>query len=227
MPYFMKGALIEYGSDFFGPIPNIVIFQFNPENLQRNLEIPNRPADATLRETSQAGEATVEKISLTAHFNASDHLNEGNPLALAFGIGPQLAALEKMVHPAGLISQGLAQAVDRIGDAVRRRRSPEGQAAQPIPREKYPRILFIWGPTRVLPVLIESMNITEQKYDSRLTPVQAEVSLGLAVLAGDPCADDQMAEGALAYSNLAKETQAMINLGSAVYERVKEIVEYF
>ena len=57
MPYLMKGALIEYGSDFFGPIPNIVIFQFNPENLQRNIEIPDRPTGATSRETSQAGEA--------------------------------------------------------------------------------------------------------------------------------------------------------------------------
>lgn len=227
MSYLLKGALVEYGSDFFGPIPNIVIFQFNPENLQRNLEIPDRPTGATARETTQAGEATVERISLTAYFNASDHLNDSHPLAIAFGVGTQLAALEKMVHPAGLISGALAEAVDRIGDAIRRRRDSGSQAAQPIPREKYPRILFIWGVTRVLPVIIESMNITEQKYDHRLNPVQAEVSLGLAVLAGDPCSDDVVAKGALAYSNLAKETQAMANVANTVYEQIEEIIEYF
>ena len=41
--------------------------------------------------------------------------------------------------------------------------------------------MFDWL-TRVLPVIIESMSITEQQYDSLLNPVQAEVSIGLAVV---------------------------------------------
>ena len=76
---------------------------------------------------------------------------------------------------------------------------------QPIPREKYPRILFIWGLTRVLPVTIESMSITEQKYDALLNPVQAEVSIGLAVVPPAKCSDDVVAKGAFEYSNVAKE----------------------
>ena len=79
----------------------------------------------------------------------------------------------------------------------------------------------------MLPVIIESMNITEQKYDHNLNPVQAEVSLGLAVMSGDPCSDDVVARGALAYSNLAKEEQAMANVVSTVYEQIEEIVEFF
>ena len=62
MPYLLKGALIEYGSDFLGPIPNVVIFQFNPESLTRNIQIPNRPTGAGSRETTQAGDIPVEKI---------------------------------------------------------------------------------------------------------------------------------------------------------------------
>ena len=46
MAFLLKGALIEYGSDFLGPLPNVVIFQFNPEQVTRTLEIPQRPTGA-------------------------------------------------------------------------------------------------------------------------------------------------------------------------------------
>jgi len=208
----LRGALIEYASDFFGPLPNLVIFQFNPDTLSRNISIPERPTGATSRETSQAGTIPVERISLTAHFSAADQLNTGNIIAQELGIGPQLAALEKMVYPSNLIGGLLGEALDKIGDAL----GLEGDddiPKQPIPREKYPRILFIWGKTRVLPVLLESMSITEQQYDSSLNPIQAEVALGLAV-ASNP--DDKVGKGALKYSNLAKEAQAIVNLANTV-----------
>ena len=95
----LRGALIEYGTSLIGPIPNIVIFQFNPESLTRSLQIPARPTGATQRETTQAGEKTFEKITFKAHFSAANMLDEGKVLAQLFGIGPQLAALEKMVLP--------------------------------------------------------------------------------------------------------------------------------
>ena len=208
----LRGALIEYASDFFGPLPNLVIFQFNPDTLSRNISIPERPTGATSRETSQAGNIPVERITLTAHFSAADQLNTGNIIAQELGISPQLAALEKMVYPSNLIGELLGEALDKIGDAL----GLEGDddiPKQPIPREKYPRILFIWGKTRVLPVLLESMSITEQQYDSYLNPIQAEVALGLAV-ASDP--DDKVGKGALKYSNLAKEAQAIVNLANTV-----------
>lgn len=208
----LRGALIEYASDFFGPLPNLVIFQFNPDTLSRNISIPERPTGATSRETSQAGNIPVERITLTAHFSAADKLNTGNIIAQELGIGPQLAALEKMVYPSNLIGELLGEALDKIGDALGLEGSDD-IAKQPIPREKYPRILFIWGKTRVLPVLLESMSITEQQYDSSLNPIQAEVALGLAV-ASNP--DDKVGKGALKYSNLAKEAQAMVNLANTV-----------
>jgi len=208
----LRGAVIEYASDFFGPLPNLVIFQFNPDTLSRNISIPERPTGATSRETSQAGNIPVERITLTAHFSAADQLNTGNIIAQELGIDPQLAALEKMVYPSNLIGELLGEALDKIGDAL----GLEGDddiPKQPIPREKYPRILFIWGKTRVLPVLLESMSITEQQYDSYLNPIQAEVALGLAV-ASNP--DDKVGKGALKYSNLAKEAQAIVNLANTV-----------
>lgn len=223
MPYLLKGAFIEYGSDFLGPLPNVVIFQFNPESLTRNIQIPSRPTGATGRETSQAGEKPVEKITLTAHFSAADQLKSNNPLARAFGIGPQLAALEKMVYPAGKISGLIGKAIDAIGDAIFG--GGNISPTQQIPREKYPRILFIWGLTRVLPVVIDSMNITEQHYDNLLNPIQAEVSLGLSVLTIDPCSDDVVAKGAMEYSNLAKEAQAIANLANTA-QQVADIIPF-
>lgn len=213
----MRGALIEYGSDFMGPIPNVVIFQFNPETLTRNVQIPPRPLSGTSRETSQAGEPSIEKISLTAKFSAADEMGDNKILARTFGVGPRLAALEKMVHPANTL---LAE----IGKALSAPVAPlAGEARQVIPREKYPRILFIWGKFRVLPVVLESMSITEQQYDHSLNPVQAEVAISMSVNALDMCSDDNVGKGALKYSNMAKDAQAMANLANTAEQTVELI----
>ena len=139
----LKGALVEYATGLIGPIPNVVIFQFNPESLSRTLQVPQRPTGATQRETTQAGEKTFEKITLKAHFSAADMLADDKILAKLFGIGPQLAALEKMVLPSSKLAGLIGAAIDAIGSAIGGG-GGDDPPAQPIPREKYPRILFIW-----------------------------------------------------------------------------------
>ena len=215
MGYLLKGALIEYGSDFLGPLPNVILFQFNPETLTRSIQIPPRPSGGTARETTQAGEPSVEKITFKAEFDAADGLNTNNVLARTMGVGPRLAALEKMVHPSNIIGGLIGAAMDAVGKALNPAGGKKG-GRQPIPRENYPRILFIWGPFRVLPVVIESMSITEQQYDFLLNPVRAEVSIGLAVNEIDVCSDDIVAKGALTYSSAAKEAQAILNLANTI-----------
>jgi hypothetical protein len=215
----LRGALIEYGTDLIGPIPNVVIFQFNPESLSRGLQVPARPTGATQRETTQAGEKTFEKITFQAFFSAANMLDEDKALARLFGIGPQLAALEKMVQPSAKIAGLIGAAIDAIAGAL----SPPAAPAQPIPREKYPRILFIWGPTRVLPVTIDSMTIIEQEYDFLLNPVRAQVDITLSVIAVDLGSDDIIARGALEYSTLAKEAMAIANLANTA-EQVVDLI---
>jgi hypothetical protein len=215
----LRGALIEYGTDLIGPIPNVVIFQFNPESLSRALQVPARPTGATQRETTQAGEKTFEKITFKAHFSAANMLDEDKVLARLFGIGPQLAALEKMVLPSSKIAGLIGAAVDAIAGAV----SPPSPPAQPVPREKYPRILFIWGPTRILPVTIDSMTIAEQEYDFLLNPVRAEVDISLSVIAIDQCSDDLLARGAIEYSTIAKEAMAIANLANTA-EQIVDLI---
>lgn len=218
----LRGALIEYGTDLIGPIPNVVIFQFNPESLSRSLQIPPRPTGATRRETTQAGEKTFEKISFKAHFSAANMLDEDKALAKLFGIGPQLCALEKMVLPSSKLAGLLGAAIDAIGDALGLGGGDDAPA-QPIPREKYPRILFIWGLTRILPVTIDSMTIAEQEYDAMLNPLRAEVDLQLSVIAIDQCSDDVLGKGALEYTTIAKETQAIANLANTA-EQIVDLI---
>jgi hypothetical protein len=222
MGYFIKGAMIEYGSDFLGPLPNVVIFQFNPESLTRTIQIPPRPTGGSARETTQAGEPSIEKISFKAQFSAADGMGTGKLLDRTMGVGPRLAALEKMVHPAGPLSALIGAAIDAIGNAIG---AGGGDARQRIPRENYPRILFIWGPFRILPVVIESMSITELQYDFLLNPIQADVQLSLAVNQIDNCSDDVVGKGALEYSNLAKEAQAILNLANTI-EQVVELIPF-
>jgi len=216
----LRGALIEYGTSLIGPIPNVVIFQYNPESLSRTLQIPPRPTGATQRESTQAGEKTFERISFTAHFSAANMLDEGKVLAELFGIGPQLAALEKMVRPSAKIAGLIGAAIDAVGSALG---GGKKQAAQPIPREAYPRILFIWGSARVLPVTIDSMSITELDYDAILNPLRAEVTLALSVIEVDDCSDDLLAKGALTYTTIAKEAQAIANLANTA-EQVVDLI---
>ena len=216
----LRGALIEYSGGPLGPIPNVVVFQFNPESLARTLEIPPRPTGANQRETTQAGEKTFERITFKAHFSAANMLDEGKALAQLFGIGPQLAALEKMVLPSAKIAGAIGAALDAIGDALG---AGGGAPAQPIPRETYPRILFVWGLNRILPVTIDSMGISELEYDAVLNPLRAEVDITLSVIAVDECSDDLLAKGALAFSTIAKEAQAVANLANTA-EQVVDLI---
>ncbi|NML16827.1 hypothetical protein [Azohydromonas caseinilytica] len=218
----MRGALIEYGGQFLGPIPNIVLFQFNPETISRTIRIPQPPgAEQSValrprREIAATEAPPVEEFSLTAHFSAHDDLGAGGAVGAVprlFGVGPQLAALEKMVYPPATPGGLLGAAIDAIGDVL----GGGGSAAtQPVPRVSLPRLLFIWGPSRVLPVRIRSLTIAEKQYDMLLNPIEAEVQIGLTVAPDPPAKTDPVGHGAFTYSQMVKDTQATLNLAKVV-----------
>jgi hypothetical protein len=219
--FFLRGALVEYGGDFLGPIPNLVVFQFNPEEIARTINIPETSTDqacqTNLTEANQSCSPPTESLTITAKFSAADDLGKGGAVSAiprVFGIGPQIAALEKMVYPAGPLSGLLGQAIDAIGSAIGG--GGEAGGERPVPRQTVPRILFIWGLTRVLPVRIKSMSITEQKFDAFLNPVQVEVQIGLEILSLSSNSTDKIGYGALTYSRGAKDAQAILNLAKAV-----------
>ncbi len=222
MALLLRGALVEYSSDFLGPLPNIVIFQFNPEQIARTIHVPERRESggraARTPQPRAASAPPTETFTLTAHFSAADDLGRGGALSAVprvAGIGPQLAALEKMVYPTNILGGLLGAAVDAIGDALSKGDKKEEKASRPTPPEQLPPLLFIWGPWRVLPVQIQSLSITEQKFDFVLNPVQAEVQIGLAVTNFGPRNTDKLGKGALDYTKGVKEAQAALNLVKA------------
>lgn len=219
----LRGALVEYSGQFLGPIPNIVIFQFNPESITRTLRIPesastdNSVANRPRRETHAAEAPPTEEFSITAQFSAHDDLGAGGAVSVVphiFGVGPQLAALEKMVYPPATPGGLIGAAVDAIAGAL----GGGGASAptRPVPRTPVPRILFIWGLGKVLPVRIRSLTITEKQYDFILNPIEAEVQIGLAVAPEPPTASDPIGHGAFVYSRLIKDTQATLNLAKVI-----------
>jgi len=229
MTILIRGALVEYGSNFLGPLPNIVVFQFNPEELSRTINLPPAPSTATpeqncrQREQDTVSGPPTESIQVNAHFSAADDLGKGGSVSAVprvFGIGPQLAAIEKMVYPnTGFISEAIGAVVDVVGSALN-----TGGAQQEVPPERSPRILFIWGPSRILPVKIKSLSITEQKFDFLLNPVQAQVQLTLDVKSPSR-SEDPVGYGALKITSTVKEVQASANLVKAV-ELAADIISF-
>ena len=112
----LRGALVEYSGQFLGPIPNIVIFQFNPESITRTLRIPetastdNSVANRPRRETHAAEAPPTEEFSITAQFSAHDDLGAGGAVSVVphlFGVGPQLAALMVGSHNFSMAAWGV------------------------------------------------------------------------------------------------------------------------
>jgi hypothetical protein len=166
-PRLLKGAII--GMDPVNPLASVIVFQYNPDTMTRRLDARSMGGEGGDR--SEAFRLTgppKETITLNIELDATDHLEEGHPLAIASGVSPALSALEMMIYPKSetvIANAALAQ----FGNI------------EIIPPEA-PLALFIWGPTRVLPVRVTGFSITEEAYDTLLNPIRARVDLSLYVL---------------------------------------------
>ena len=95
-------------------------------------------------------------------------IRDRNPLTKQFGIHPQLAALETIVHPAS--SQLLAN------------NSLAKSGVLQIAPVEAPLLLFVWSRSRIMPVRVTEFSITEEAFDLNLNPIRAKVSIGMRVL---------------------------------------------
>src|SRR5262245_2650618 len=93
----LKGAFLYFDAGLLGGLPNIVVFQFNPDRVSRTpTRIGRVPADdgSGTSDSGQTPGAPTETINLTLRLDASDQRAELNPIAIASGILPALSALE-------------------------------------------------------------------------------------------------------------------------------------
>lgn len=220
-PKVLRGAFVEYGLRI---PPLMVAFQFNPVQLSRSRrQTFARPAQAeeqerglTLKDFHQlfedltalreAQQVTVqpESLSFEIRLDATDKLNAGDAVAGQLGIAPQLATLELMVEPQ---SESLAgEIVDEL--------LPSGFSFTGA--QKPPIVLFIWGRKRVLPVNINSMQITETEFSPSLDPIRATVAVDLTIIDGP--------RAAYKYSKGLKEVMAGVHVANLRLTDVTDVV---
>ncbi len=231
-PKILKGAFVEYGLSI---PPLFVVFQFNPEQLSRsrNLSIsaqgqtpppaspgtaapgaqaaapvaqpltanPLRALHQELDDLTEIRERQIvvvneETISFEIKLDATDKLDEGDVITSQFGLAPQLSTLELMVHPKS--ESLLGQALSLLGGG--------GDSFSFTRSDKPPLILFIWGRKRVMPVNINSMQITETEFSTDLNPVRATVAVNLTVIEGKNLAYQ--------YTKAMKEVMSVLNLAN-------------
>jgi hypothetical protein len=199
-PRLIKGAIV--GLDPLNPLASIIVFQYNPDTMTRRLEARSTGGEGGDR--SEAFRLTgppKETITLSIELDAADQLEVQNPLAIATGVSPAISALEMLIYPKSLSVIANA-ALAQLGNI------------EIIPPEA-PLTLFVWGPTRVLPVRVTSFSITEEAYDTILNPIRAKVDLSLYVLS---YADLKLTHPGynlfLAYQ-VAKEVMAMTNVANS------------
>jgi hypothetical protein len=221
-PKILRGAFVEFGLSL---PPLVVVFQFNPLQLTRNrsltFTVPNPPPPPpgsaapvsqtqtrTLRQfhglfsnlldlqKQQLVTVQEQSINFDIRLDATDKLNDGDAITEQFGIAPQISTLELMVYPK---DESLLGAV--VSALLGK---PQGfsftRGANP------PLILFIFGRKRVLPVNINSMNITETEFSTDLNPIRATVAVNLTVIEGKSVP--------YLYSKAMTEAMSLLNLAN-------------
>jgi len=148
--------------------PAVITFQYNPDEVTRSLK-PQPVSDEPDRtEIFRLKGPPIETIRCTVEIDATDQLAASDPLAMTYGIQPQLAALELLVYPTSEVL--IANEALSLQGTI-----------EILPMESA-LTLFVWSKTRITPVLITDLDITEEAFDPQLNPIRAKVALGMRVL---------------------------------------------
>ena len=167
-------AILKAGLVLLDPITSLVarviILQYNPDSLSRTLQAQT----AALGENADRSEVMrlkgppIETLKVEAEIDATDQLEVSDPTTMKSGLFPALSALETILYPTttqimanhSMASQGILEI---------------------LPMES-PLILFVWSSSRIVPVRITDLSVTEEAFDTQLNPIRAKVSLGMRVL---------------------------------------------
>lgn len=224
---YMRGALVQFMPTFLIPLPNVIIFQFNPETMTHTWSQPE--AVPTTGSGPRGNPLAVrgvpgESFSFSIAMDAGDMIADGSPvaegIALASGVYSRLAALEMLLYPTGAFGGGLLGSVSLSAGGL----SVGGSAAaveRTVPQSQVPTVLFVWGPGRILPVRVTTLTITEKLYDGLLNPTHADAQLGLRVMTPEELQHasgplKEIAKGAYTYSQGLRQVLAVANLANSV-----------
>ena len=178
-PRLLKGGLVVIDAES-GAIQRVIALQYNPDTLSRTLQPKSTSVDTADRsEALRLKGPAVELFKLEAEIDASDMLERGDTSVGEVGIYPHLAVLEALVSPTSAQLSDL----NRLGHSGTLEIAPMVS----------PLTLFVWSKSRVTPVRVTDLSITEDAFDPNLNPIRAKVSLGLRVLTVDDLGFDTKA----------------------------------
>lgn len=240
-PKLLKGALIEFSERFIGPIPNVIVFQYNPETMTRTLEVWNQNSGGSGAESTSSNDTShtaqpfdpPESFTLALELDAADALEkpESHPVAFISGVADRIAAMEMLLYPqgdsllggllgsvTGSLSVGGSVGGSSIGGGI----GGASGAMQTASRGTVPVVLFVWGPGRIVPVRLTSFSVEEQAFSPMLYPIRAKVSIGLKILTPKdfPTCNRKLSEElaitAFKFTRKQKEVLAMANMANSV-----------
>jgi hypothetical protein len=202
-PRLVRGGLVLI-DPVSAAIKRTIVLQYNPDSLSRTLQVQALAESGDRSQAMRIKGPPVETIKLDAEIDATDQLEfpDQNQTTVAFGILPQLAALETIIYPSS--------------STLTSNNALVGSGTLEIAPMEAPLTLFVWSKNRVLPVRISDLSITEEAFDPALNPIRAKVSLGLRVLSVDDFGFDQLG-GSLFMTHLQqKERLAALSPGGAL-----------
>jgi hypothetical protein len=224
-PRLIKGAIVQFGGFPIIPlpIPNIIIFQYNPESMSRSLNPFNKPPTDEQKKAIQEATGKLdapfdpeETFNVTLFLDATDHLEIENPITIVTGVADRMAALEMLLYPEGdgLLKGLLSSAITSIS----------GGALKPdslINRGKVPITLFVWGTGRIVPVRLTSFNVEETSWNIALYPLRARVTIGMKVITSAELYADGRTAATIAgvcydFTRGQKEILAALNIANTV-----------
>jgi hypothetical protein len=166
-PLLQKGAILSLDPNT-GIALGKILLQYNPDSITRSLKPQTIGEEPDRSEILRLKGPPIETIKCRVEIDATDLLASGDATTISLGIQPQLSALELLVYPTSveLIANEVLSLIGTI---------------EILPMESA-LTLFAWSKTRITPVRITDLEITEEAFDPQLNPIRAKVSLGMRVL---------------------------------------------
>lgn len=210
-PKILKGALVEYGLKL---PPKFVVFQFNPEELERERSVSYSYKESRGTESNDSGaiealasgsEPSLRSLHKEAPLDANgrkmDHLlyiqekqtcdfsEESIALTTLFDASENMTTLDKGMPQFGILPElaALEQMITPQEDSLLNFDLLNKKAGGHTftNSDKPPITLFIWGQTRILPVNLETISINETDFNTFLAPTRAIVNIKMRVIEGD------------------------------------------
>jgi hypothetical protein len=187
-----------------GAVERIIAMQYAPETLSRQVEAQAMQDEAGRSQPLRLRAPAKETITLEAQIDATDQLEfpRQNQTVAETGIFPALAALETMLYPTS------AQ--------LERQNAQASAGSFEITPAETPLALFVWSAHRIVPVRLNSLQITEEFFDQNLNPIRAKLSLSLQVLSVDDLGFSHRGSGLFMAYLQAKEQLAAKSVGGTL-----------